>query len=241
MSGPSSPSSPTHAAQALAALSSVPTLSADSICTIDIVELLINDFFTYIHPLCPFPHEQSFREAFRKREDYTNRPFLALLASMIGALVASFPRKPRQHLKARGKEHMFPNAISFVSRCQQVCTVARGTAYLEREDLNVYDAATSYFLGLIGAYTYRRRQMRLYFSESLTIIKSLRLHISAEEQSYAQFASMSSPSGANGLSHEGMRTPSPDYITQELSRRIFWTIFVGIRYVGGECSLIYWI
>jgi len=213
-------------------------LSADSICTIDIIELLVNDFFTYIHPLCPFPHEQSFREAFRKREDYTNRPFLALLASMIGALVASFPRKPRQHLKARGKDHMFPNAMSLVNRCQQVCTAARGAGYLEREDLNVYDAATSYFLGLIGAYTFRWRQMRLYFSEALSIIRGLRSHVSAEEQSYAQLASMSSASGPNGLSHDGLRNGPPDYITQELSRRIFWTVFVGLRYASGCHSLV---
>merc|ERR1712093_669372 len=54
ISGQSTPSSPTHAAQALAALSSHPThppISAESVCDIQTLDLLVNDFFTYIHPL----------------------------------------------------------------------------------------------------------------------------------------------------------------------------------------------
>ncbi|KAJ9649087.1 hypothetical protein H2199_001001 [Coniosporium tulheliwenetii] len=220
-SGLSTPSSPTNAAHALASLSSHPTLSAESICSLDVIDLLVNDYFTYIHPLCPFPHEPSFREAYRKREDYTNRPFLALLSSMIGILVASFPRKPRQHLKARGKENLFPNHMSLVNRCQQVCVAARGTGYLEKDDLNVYDAATSYFLGLIGAYTFRWRQCRLYFGECLTIIRSLGLHHHNNHEPYGVAPVLP------GLA--GSRPGSVDFITQEMCRRLFWTVFVGMK------------
>lgn len=185
------------------------------------IDLLVNDYFTYIHPLCPFPHEPSFREAYRKREDYTNRPFLALLSSMIGILVASFPRKPRQHLKARGKENLFPNHMSLVNRCQQVCVAARGSGYLEKDDLNVYDAATSYFLGLTGAYTFRWRQCRLYFGECLTIIRSLGLHHHNNHEPFG---------GAPVLPGlDGSRPGSVDFITQEMCRRLFWTVFVGMK------------
>ena len=115
----------THAAQALAALSyptNPSTLSVEHIAPLDFVELLINDFFTYIHPLCPFPHEPSFRAAFSRREDMHNKQFLALLATMIGSLVASYPRKPREHLKALHKEDMFSNHMALVERCQAVCS-----------------------------------------------------------------------------------------------------------------------
>ena len=155
-SGPSTPASPTNAAHALAQLSShaPQQLSAESICPVPTISALIDDFFAHIHPLCPFPHEPSFREAWERREDYTNPAFLALLASMIACLVASFPRKPRLHLKAQTREH-YPSHLSLVDKCRQVCADARGPGYLDRPSLNVYDACTSYFLGLAGAYVFQ--------------------------------------------------------------------------------------
>ncbi|KXT02383.1 hypothetical protein AC578_237 [Pseudocercospora eumusae] len=230
-SGMSSPSSPTNAAHALAALSghSSTPLSAESICPIETLDLLIDDFFTYIHPLCPFPHEPSFREAWKRREDLTNKSFLSLLASMIGALVASFPRKPRLHLKAQKRENMFPNHMSLVQRCQKVCAVARGPGYLESDHLNVYDAATSYFLALTGVYTFRWRLGRLYFGECLTILRTLGLH-KAKAQSYARLGSLPTAVGShsnnNGLENGNNEL---DNITLEMGRRIFWTMFVSVK------------
>ncbi|GIZ48809.1 hypothetical protein CKM354_001185600 [Cercospora kikuchii] len=226
-SGISSPASPTNAAHALVGLSSSP-LSAESICPVETLDLLIDDFFTYIHPLCPFPHEPSFREAWKRREDLTNKSFLALLASMIGALVASFPRKPRLHLKAQKRENMFPNHMSLVQRCQKVCAAARGPGYLESDNLNVYDAATSYFLALTGVYTFRWRLGRLYFGECLTILRTLGLH-KAKAQSYAQLGSLPAAMGSrtNGIDHGSEK--SVDNITLEMGRRIFWTMFVSVK------------
>ncbi|KAK5124518.1 hypothetical protein LTR85_001735 [Meristemomyces frigidus] len=203
-------------------------LTAESICPIETLDLLIDDFFTYIHPLCPFPHEPSFREAWKRREDLTNKSFLALLASMIGALVSSFPRKPRLHLKAQRRESLFPNHMSLVHRCQQVCALARGPGYLESDSLSVYDAATSYFLALTGTYTFRWRIGRLYFGECLTIIRTLGLHKS-KEQTYTQLGVLPSAVGSHGANYEGSRDQSPDNITIEMGRRIFWTMFVSVK------------
>lgn len=231
MSGQSTPSSPTHAAQALAALSSHPAshlpLSAESICDVQTLDLLVNDFFTYVHPLCPFPHEPSFREAWKRREDYNNRPFLALLASMIAVLVASFPRKPRLHLKAQRKESVFPNHMVLVHRCQKVCAEARGSGYLESDTLSVHDAATSYFLGLTGCYTFRWRQGRLYLGECMTILRSLGFHKPAE-QNFVRLGSLPSAVGSHGPDFEGTKD-AIDNITQEMGRRIYWTMFVGAK------------
>ncbi|KAK5721175.1 hypothetical protein LTR17_014816 [Elasticomyces elasticus] len=230
-SGPSSPSSPTNAAQTLTGHSSTISghhLTAESICPMETLDLLIDDFFTYIHPLCPFPHEPSFREAWKRREDLKNKAFLALLASMIGALVSSFPRKPRLHLKAHQREHMFPTHMSLVNRCQQVCAVARGPGYLESESLSVYDAATSYFLALMGTYTFRWRQGRLYFGECLTILRALGLH-KAKGHTSAQQGGLAPAMGF----HNGHVNDSPeqpvDNITLEMGRRIFWTMFVSVK------------
>jgi hypothetical protein len=229
LSSTSAPSSPTHAAQALAALSSHTSnqqLSAEFICPVDTLDLLIDDFFTFIHPLCPFPHEPTFREAWKRREDLTNPSFLALLASMIGALVASFPRKPRLHLKAQNREKLFPNHMSFVLRCQKVCTMARGAGYLESENLNAYDAATSYLHSLACFYSFRWRQARLYLGESLTIIRTLGLH---KARTPSERQSGLSMHGHLNTEAEPANAVEVDNITAEIGRRIFWTIFVSIK------------
>ncbi|KAJ4359234.1 hypothetical protein N0V95_002315 [Ascochyta clinopodiicola] len=228
-SGQPSPQSPTNAAHALAQLqSSAPTqLSADAICPLNTMNALIDDFFTHIHPLCPFPHEPSFREAWARREDYTNPSFLALLASMIACLVASFPRKPRLHLKTQTR-HEYPSHLSLVDKCREVCAQARGPGYLDRPSLNVYDACTSYFLGLTGAYVFQWRQLRLYFAECLTIIRSLGLH-KAHEQGYTHLGAVPSAWGSDGPNFDGAHDFKLDHITEQIGRRLFWTVFVGVR------------
>ncbi|KAF2711697.1 hypothetical protein K504DRAFT_480645 [Pleomassaria siparia CBS 279.74] len=227
-SGPSTPASPTNAAHALAQLSSHPPhhLSADMIASLPTMNALIDDFFTYIHPLCPFPHEPSFREAWERREDYTNPAFLALLASMISALVASFPRKPRMHLKLKAR-NQYPSHLSLVEKCREVCAQARGPGYLDRPNLNVYDACTSYFLGLTGAYIFQWRQLRLYFGECQTILRSLGLHKSPD-QPYT-FLDRTGPGDSSGSNFDPSRDLKMDNITEQIGHRLFWTLFVGVR------------
>ncbi|KAF2134504.1 hypothetical protein P153DRAFT_427197 [Dothidotthia symphoricarpi CBS 119687] len=223
-SGHSSPHSPTNAAHALAQLqSSHPAqLSAEAICPLPTMNALIDDFFMYIHPLCPFPHEPSFREAWERREDYSNPAFLALLASMIAALVSSFPRKPRLHLKAQMR-HEYTSHMALVDKCREVCAQARGPGYLDKPSLNVYDACTSYFLGLTGAYVFQWRQLRVYFAETMSIIRSLGLHRSAD-RGYG-----GTPGSWGGSNYDTSRDLKLDHITEEIGRRVFWTVFVGAR------------
>lgn len=146
---------------------------------------------------------------------------------MIGALVASFPRKPRLHLKAQRRENLFPNHMSLVHRCQKVCASARGPGYLESESLNVYDAATSYFLALLGVYTFRWRLGRLYFGECLTILRTLGLH-KPKGQTATQLGTLPAAMGSHH-SGNGESGHEIDNITLEMGRRIFWTMFVSVK------------
>ena len=224
----SSPTSPNNVAATLASLSS--QLNAESICPLNTLELLIDDFFTYIHPLTPFPHEPSFRAAFKHREDLNNPSFLALLASMVGVLVASFPRRPRLHLKNQCRENMFPSSISLVERCHRIAVEARGAGYLDKE-LSVYDACTSYFLGLAAAYTFQWKQCRLYFGETLNIARVLGAH-KTENAGFLGVGDLPATFGAEGGPFDGQGQPvAVDYIRQEIGRRVFWIMFVGVRCV----------
>ncbi|TGJ81917.1 hypothetical protein E0Z10_g6857 [Xylaria hypoxylon] len=128
-------------------------LDAEAIAPWPVLQLLVDDFFTYIHPLMPFPHEPSFRQAFASRVDRTNREFLTLLASMVGILVASFPRSARAHLKAQHSAGLFPTAITMIDHCRSIALEARGTTFMTKHEMSVDDAAASYFLGLAAGYT----------------------------------------------------------------------------------------
>jgi hypothetical protein len=92
----------------------------------------------------------------------------------------------------------------------------------------VYDACTSYFLGLTGAYIFQWRQLRLYFGECLTILRSLGLH-KAQDQGYTYLGGIPSIVGSNGPNFDGSRDLKLDKITEQIGRRVFWTLFVGAR------------
>ncbi|KAJ5648073.1 transcriptional regulator family: Fungal Specific TF [Penicillium lividum] len=224
-------------------LSTLPT-SAEAICSLHTVQLLLDDFFTYIHPLVPIPHEPTFRAAFERREDTTSGIFLALLASMIGFLVASFPRRPKLRLNTEAERFAFPNSIALVKRCHDVAIQARGTGYLDR-NATVYDAAISYFLGVCAGYVYSMRRCRIYLAECRTMLQVYDLCRSPTNQPtvsslpYVLAVSAISPMSPTSEMSPGMSrddsSPSltddktVDLITQELGRRLFYVSLVGYQ------------
>ena len=213
------PTSPTNAAHALASFSQQQVLNAESICPLSLLYPLVDDYFTYIHPLIPVPHEPTFREALERRDDLRDPTFLSLLASMIGCLVISFPRKPRLHLKAQCKENFFPSSMSFVDRCHKVAVQARGSGFLDK-NLHVYDAAVSYLLGLTAAYGYKWRQSKLYFGECLLVLRSLGLHKARPSRS---------PGDSPTRNPQERNDGRVDFIVREMGRRVFWVLFVGAK------------
>ncbi|KAJ5130777.1 uncharacterized protein N7515_006816 [Penicillium bovifimosum] len=199
-------------------------LSAESICSLHTVQLLLDDFFTYIHPLVPVPHEPTFRAAFERREDATNHTFLALLASMIGLLVASFPRRPKLRLNTEAERAAFPHSIALVKRCLDIAIQARGIGYLDR-NATVYDAAISYFLAVCAGYIYNMRRCRIYLSECRSMLQVYDLCRPATN------LSISTLGGPHPLpsAHSFTESPHVDLITQELGRRLFYVTFVGYQ------------
>jgi hypothetical protein len=208
-------------------------LSAESICSLHTVQLLLDDFFTYIHPLVPIPHEPSFRAAFERREDVTSHTFLALLASMIGLLVASFPRRPKLRLNTEAERTAFPNSIALVKRCLDVAIQARGTGYLDR-NATVYDAAISYFIAVCTGYIYNMRRCRIYLSECRAMLQVYDLCRSPTNLPSSTLGPNSPVSPVStmtqdNLAHNFMESQGVDLITQELGRRLFYVSLVGYQ------------
>ena len=198
------------------------------------MRLLLDDFFTYIHPLVPIPHEFTFRAAFKRREDATSGTFLALLASMIGFLVASFPRQPKLRLKTEAERSAFPNSIALAKRCHDLAVQARGTGYLDRK-ATVYDAATSYFLGVCAGYIDNLRHCRVYLAECRTMLQvydlcrsptnGISVHGLNAMTALPTTTAISSDQSTKNLTD----STTMDLITQELGRRLFYVTLVGYQ------------
>ena len=203
----------------LASLAQGQGLTAEAICPRPLLLRLVDDYFTHIHPLIPAPHEPMFRASLRDQEDLRDPLFLALLASMVALLVASFPRKPRQHLRALNMENLYMDSRSLVAQCHQIALTARGPGYLDKE-VKVYDALISYLLGLTCAYTFRWPQFKLYIGECLTISRALGLHRPSWPRKRSGFE--------NNPDVEAIEEPI-NYIDQEMGRRIFWIMLAGER------------
>lgn len=217
-----SATTPHTAAQALVSIAGTENqmrLDAEAIAPRPILEALVDDFFTYIHPLCPFPHQPTFQAAFVNREDRTDPEFLALLASMIGALVASFPRTARAHLKNQQSTHMFPRAIIMIDKCRDIALEARGAKWAAKQPKTMNDAATSYFLSLAASYTLQWTIGRLHMSESLCVLNEL---------------GFNRPKHPGELPTFGSDTCDPDkppfnHVKDQTGKKIFWCVFLGVR------------
>lgn len=213
--------SPTHdAAYSLAALSAPAPLSAESICDLPTLTILLDDYFTYIHPLIPLPHEPTFRRSFEAREDRTNHVFLALIAAMVECLVASFPRRPRQLFTSDPARAQFPNAGALIDRCHQVFVEARGLGYLDRP-MSLYDGIASYLVGLAAGYVLDIPRLRLYLGECTIIMRELNFH-----RPEAPRPPPITPGGMH-LVADTQRPLPIDHIYTESGRRLFWLLFVG--------------
>ncbi|PNY27451.1 Quinic acid utilization activator [Tolypocladium capitatum] len=222
LSGLSASPSPQNAAKTLMNISSVSSdgiLDAETIAPMPVLELLVDDFFTYVHPLAPFPHEPTFRQSFANRQDRSEPEFLGLLASMMAALVASFPRSAREYLKSQHGTRLFPKAIVLIEKCCDIALLTRGSKWVLKQPKTLDDAATSYFLGLASGYTHQWNASRHFMAETLTLVREL---------------GFSRPKHPGDLPTFGNDPFSPDplpfsHAKDQIGKRIFWCLLLGVR------------
>ena len=206
--------------------SSPPRLSIESICPLPTLQLLIDDYFTYIHPLIPLPHEPTFRMQLERRDDLVDKSFLALVANMVASLVASFPRRPRQLLNTVDLRRRFPNAGVLVHTCLQVADEARGPSFLAGP-LTIYDAIASYLSAISYAYIFDFKRCRLFHGQSVLIMRILNIHRPSQNPVPATDFTGAYYNGADGAPHDSI-----DYVHEEMCRRLFWVSYVSSRHLS---------
>jgi len=134
--------------------------SCESIATVDQVQALADLYFSTLYPLYPFPHMPTFRTNLLARYDTFDTIFTSLIASMIGALAMAHPSEA-----ARILGQPVEQIVSFVDRCANIALRCRGLDSQLRAEYTLFDAMTSFFLGLIGLRANKLAQFRLFMSE----------------------------------------------------------------------------
>ena len=221
-------SSPTHAAETLASISLQQGLSAEMICPAPVVMQLVDDYFTYIHPLIPIPHEKSFRNALDFGEATRNKTFLSLLASMVGCVAAVYPQKPMQHFQfLQIPTGAFSDSLRLVERCHDVIMESQGTG---ERILSIHDAQIEYLRGLIYAYSFSPQMSLHHFIRSRSILNQIGAH-KASTYKYKGPAPgfPQARMTTNGETLQGPQPVQPDLVLEELTKRLFWTVYMTVR------------
>lgn len=202
--------------------------SVESIFPLCTVQALLDGFFTYLYPISPFPHEKSFRNAWAMREDARSDPFLALLSSMLGAFISTFPRQARTIIEISGINLETHNVNSDIAKCRYVCNVARGSGLASSNESRTQEAATSLYLALMHMNVQKWQICQIYLSQCFSILGSMHMqdHDSDTRSSSASKTSYLTSDGdepAFALSVEN--TGRIDHIETQVGRRIFWRAF----------------
>lgn len=183
-----------------------------------VLDEMLQDHFIYIHPLAPLPHRPSFEHDYHRMKaghvDVRSAEYLrnvALSASMVGILVASFPRRPLEVLKKHGLLEQFPSHKALIYHCHEVAVKTRNEmSFPVVRDFQWNDAVTTYFLALSHAYMFDMPQGRFYFAQCLDMVYILLDRDKAE-------------TAASGHCN---------FISEQIGRRMFWIMVVGFRYVS---------
>ena len=91
---------------------------------------------------------------------------------------------------------------------------------MEKEQVSVSDAMTSYFIGLSAGYTMRWNLCRRFMAEALSFVRELGFHR----------AGRVSPT-ARALGINRFPVNEKGFVEEEMGKRVFWVLFLGIRCV----------
>lgn len=103
-----------------------------------------------------------------------------------------------------------------VDRCVRVALDMRNSETMLKDTATVNDAAVSYFVCLGMGYTMRYNQCRRFMGECLRFLREMGFHRRRP------------PPTSLSLNERNDDQPN-DFITEEIGKRIYWTLFFGVR------------
>lgn len=131
------------------------------------IDLLLDDFFRLIYPLCMFPQEPVFRAAWNKRLDKDHPSFAGLLCSMLAALLSTIRQGGAEDTFAlqrqRPADHVALREYCF-STSAAILNTHRGS---ETGQSCLWDAAACYFLGFACVHLLTHVRAGLFLNDAL--------------------------------------------------------------------------
>ena len=162
------------------------------------------------------------------REDVRSNSFLALLSSMLGAFISTFPRQARTAIEISGISLETHNVNYRIDKCRYVCNVARGSDLASPNESRSQEAATSLYLALIHMNAQKWHTCQIYLSQCFSILGSIHMqdHDSNTQNSSASKTShLTSKEDELAFALSVENRGRVDHIETQVGRRIFWRAF----------------
>ncbi len=172
-------------------------IKIEHLCSIEIFDRIINDYFEEIYVIAPIIHIPSFKQGLLTYQ-YTSDPnFLRLCLSICAMTIASLPKKITSY-----DFGYYTTAKDMVSRACHLVTASRiATAPDWAEEATANEMICSLLLGTACHYTESPRKGWLYINESIQCCRNLGLY---------------SPAGYQDL----------EIREQEINKRAFWMLYI---------------
>ena len=137
---------------------------------VDIVTALLDEYFVYVHPLVPIPHEPSFRAMSTRRADLHDPSFVGLVAAMLEVLTAAYPARVR--IRFQNSSNRFSDAgdqsfsaLDYAKHCRSMALHGLQSGFQDQRPFSTYDVMINYLLGLACMHEGNVIGSRFYLSD----------------------------------------------------------------------------
>lgn len=177
--------------------SRVESYSTDSICSRQLVNLVVSDYLRWIYPLLPVVHRPSFLADFNAVKDSHDATFCSLLIALLSVTAAVLPRHFQRHHNTCGNGQ-FATRKNFVNKCVSSIMRSREADYFDT--LNHTKWAIAYVLRITFYHMGENNRSRMMDAEEMQLARILQFHVISE--------------------YRGLNC-----ISQQLRKKAFWLTF----------------
>ena len=140
-----------------------------------IVTALLDEYFIYVHPLAPIPHEPSFRAMLSRRADLHDPSFVGLVAAMLEVLTAAYPARVRMRFQNSSNQfsedgNQSFSALEYVKHCRSMALQGLQSGFQDQRPFSTHDVMINYLLGLACMHEGSVIGSRFYLSDCQKIL-----------------------------------------------------------------------
>lgn len=146
----------------------------DSICSRELLHVLMQDFLTSIYPLIPVVHRPSFRIDLSENRDAYDNNFLGLIVAICAVVVAILRSKFDTYRNLHSGPPWAQSRVDVIGRCYSLLISIRGPEYFD--EIGYQKWAASYLISIAFFQVGEHNRARMVEVECMQLGRLLNLH-----------------------------------------------------------------